>query len=73
MLRWSLAFLLVALVAALLGFSDLAAGAAWIAKMIFFLFIACFVMLFAAGLGRARRRKMVLVRLRNGPPQARKG
>ena len=73
MIRWSLAFLLVGLVAAVLGFSDLAAGAAWAAKMLFFLFLACFAVFFATGLGRHRRRRLFLVRMRAAPVHGRKG
>jgi len=72
MIRWSLAFLLVALVAAVLGLSDLAWGAAWVAKMLFFLFLACFAVFFVTGLGRQRRRKLILVRVRTAPAHGRK-
>jgi len=71
-LRWSLAFFLVALVAAVLGFAEVASGAAWVAKLLYFLFLACFVVFFVTGLGRARRRRVVLVRVRTGPAPARK-
>ncbi|NNC82944.1 MAG: DUF1328 domain-containing protein [Flavobacteriales bacterium] len=36
MLRWTLTFVVVALIAAILGFGGIAAGAASIAKIIFF-------------------------------------
>jgi uncharacterized membrane protein YtjA (UPF0391 family) len=39
-LRWALAFFIVALVAALLGFTGIAVAAAGIAKIIFYLFFA---------------------------------
>jgi uncharacterized membrane protein YtjA (UPF0391 family) len=71
-LRWSLAFFLVALVAGVLGFTELASGAAWAAKLLFFLFLACFVVFFVTGLGRARRRRVILVRVRSGHAPARK-
>jgi uncharacterized membrane protein YtjA (UPF0391 family) len=39
MLRWAAIFLVIALVAALFGFTNIAEGAASIAKTIFFIFI----------------------------------
>ena len=44
MLRWSIAFLIVAIVAAIFGFTDIAAGAASIAKILFLIFIVLFVL-----------------------------
>ncbi len=49
MLRWSLAFLVIALVAALFGFTGIAAGAASIAKILFFVFLVLFVIALIAG------------------------
>jgi uncharacterized membrane protein YtjA (UPF0391 family) len=43
MLRWALIFLVVALIAAVFGFGGIAADAAWIAKILFFVFIVLFV------------------------------
>jgi uncharacterized membrane protein YtjA (UPF0391 family) len=43
MLRWALGFFIVALVAALLGFTGLALAAAGIAKIIFYLFLILFL------------------------------
>jgi uncharacterized membrane protein YtjA (UPF0391 family) len=43
MLRWTLVFLVFALVAAALGFGGLAAGAADIARTLFFIFIVLFL------------------------------
>jgi uncharacterized membrane protein YtjA (UPF0391 family) len=40
MLRWSLIFFVVALIASIFGFTNIAAGAADIAKIIFFVFLA---------------------------------
>ena len=69
MLRWSLAFFLVALLAAVFGFTDVAAGAAWAAKVLFFVFLACFIVSFVTGLFRVRRRRLVVrVRTSHGPP-----
>ena len=39
MLRWSLAFFVIALIAAVLGFGGIAAGAPDIAKALFFVFL----------------------------------
>ena len=39
MLRWSLGFFVVALIAAVLGFTGIAVAAAGIAKILFFLFL----------------------------------
>ena len=43
MLRWSLGFFIVALIAAVLGFTGIAVAAAGIAKILFFLFLALFL------------------------------
>lgn len=43
MLRWALTFLVVAIVAAVFGFSGIAAGAASIAQVLFYLFLALFI------------------------------
>jgi uncharacterized membrane protein YtjA (UPF0391 family) len=43
MLKWAATFLLIAIVAAIFGFTDIAAGAASIAKVLFFIFIVLFI------------------------------
>ncbi len=43
MLSWSIIFLIVALVAALLGFTTIAGAAIGIAKILFVVFLALFV------------------------------
>jgi uncharacterized membrane protein YtjA (UPF0391 family) len=43
MLRWALGFFIVALVAAVLGFSGIAVAAAGIAKILFFIFLVLFL------------------------------
>jgi uncharacterized membrane protein YtjA (UPF0391 family) len=49
LLKWAFLFLIVAGVAALFGFSGIAAGAADIARILFFIFLAICVVLFAIG------------------------
>jgi uncharacterized membrane protein YtjA (UPF0391 family) len=55
MLRWSLIFLIVALVAAALGFGGIAAAAAGIAKVLFYIFLVLFLITLIAGLAIGRR------------------
>ena len=43
MLRWSVAFLIIAIIAAVFGFGGVAAGAASIAKILFVVFLVLFV------------------------------
>jgi uncharacterized membrane protein YtjA (UPF0391 family) len=50
MLRWAIIFLVVALVAALLGFGGIAGTAASIAVVLFWVFIAITVVLFLVSL-----------------------
>jgi uncharacterized membrane protein YtjA (UPF0391 family) len=50
LLKWALFFLIVAVIAALFGFSGIAADAAGIAKVLFFIFLTICVILFAIGL-----------------------
>jgi uncharacterized membrane protein YtjA (UPF0391 family) len=45
LLRWALAFFIIALIAALFGFGNIAEGAADIARFLFFLFLAIVVLL----------------------------
>ena len=55
MLRWSLAFFIFAIVAAVLGFGGIAAGASEIAKVLFFFFLVIFVVTLVWGLVTGRR------------------
>ena len=55
MLRWAWAFLIVALIAAVFGFGGIASGAAGIAKILFYLFLAVFVITLLLGLMTGRR------------------
>ena len=43
MLRWALAFFVVAIVAALLGFTGIAVATAGVAKILFFIFLVLFL------------------------------
>lgn len=54
MLSWALAFFIVALIAALLGFTGLAAGAAEIAQVLFFLFLILCAVTLVMGLRQGR-------------------
>lgn len=49
MIRWTLIFLMIALIAAVFGFGGIAAGAAAIAKVIFFIAIIIFLLSLIAG------------------------
>jgi len=55
MLRWAVIFLVIALVAALFGFTGIATAAAGIAKLLFFLFLAVCLILFIVGFSVAKR------------------
>lgn len=44
MLHYSIVFFVIAIVAALFGFTDIAGGAASIAKVLFFIFLVLFVL-----------------------------
>lgn len=50
LLRWALIFLVIALIAAAFGFGGIAATAAGIAQVLFFIFLAIFVILLVAAL-----------------------
>jgi len=54
MLYYTVVFLVIALVAALLGFTGIAAGSAEIAKILFFIFIILFVISLIMGLMRRK-------------------
>jgi uncharacterized membrane protein YtjA (UPF0391 family) len=55
MLRWSLAFFIVAIVAAIFGFGGVASGASDIARVLFFFFIVFFIVSLIWGLATGRR------------------
>jgi uncharacterized membrane protein YtjA (UPF0391 family) len=52
MLRYAIIFFIIAIIAGIFGFGDIAAGATSIAKVLFYIFIALFVvtLLFGASL-----------------------
>jgi len=54
MLRWALIFFVVALLAAVLGFTGIAVAAAGVAKVLFFLFVVLFLITL---LGHVTRRQ----------------
>lgn len=54
MLSWALAFLVIAIIAAIFGFGGIAAGAATIAKWIFLLFLILFLVAAISGAVRGR-------------------
>ena len=55
MLRWSIAFFIVAIIAAVFGFGGIAAGASEIARFLFFVFVVVFVLSLLAALIGGRR------------------
>jgi len=50
MLKWSIVFFIISIIAGLLGFTDIAVGTAAIAKVLFFIFITLFALFLIAGL-----------------------
>ncbi len=54
MLSWALGFFIIALIAAFFGFTHVAAGAAAVAQVLFFVFLVLFVIALIAGLIRGR-------------------
>ncbi|MGA7916823.1 MAG: DUF1328 domain-containing protein [Candidatus Acidiferrales bacterium] len=50
MLRWALAFFIIALIAAVLGFGGIALAAAGVAKILFFVFLVLFLVSLVSGL-----------------------
>jgi len=52
MLRWALAFFIIAIVAAIFGFGGIAVAAAGIAKILFFIFLVLFLVALLGGLVR---------------------
>ncbi len=54
MLSWAITFLIIALVAAVLGFGGIASASAGIAQILFFVFIALFMIALVANALRGR-------------------
>ena len=54
-LRWALIMLLVSLVAAVFGFTDLAAASADVSRVLFYIFAVIFLVLLVFGLAAFRR------------------
>jgi uncharacterized membrane protein YtjA (UPF0391 family) len=52
MLRWAVAFFIIALIAAIFGFGGIAVAAAGIAKILFFIFLVLFLVALLSGLVR---------------------
>nr|WP_090655115.1 DUF1328 domain-containing protein [Parafilimonas terrae] len=44
MLRWTVIFLVIAIIAAIFGFGNIAAGATDVARILFFIFIILFIL-----------------------------
>ena len=54
MLRWAVVFFIIAIIAAVFGFGNIAAGATDIAKILFFVFIVLFVLSLLANIVRGK-------------------
>ena len=57
MLRWAMGFLILAIIAGVLGFGGIATASAGIAKTLFMLFLVIFLITFLLGLTAARKVK----------------
>ncbi len=55
MLKWAFVFLVIGLIAALLGFTSIAGASIAVAKVLFFVFMVIFVVLLIAGITAGRR------------------
>lgn len=55
MLTWAAIFLIIAIIAAIFGFGVIAGTAAYIAKILFFVFIVVFAISLIMGLAAGRR------------------
>jgi uncharacterized membrane protein YtjA (UPF0391 family) len=54
MLRWAIAFFIIAIIAAIFGFGNIAAGATDIAKILFFIFLILFLVSLVLNLVRGK-------------------
>jgi uncharacterized membrane protein YtjA (UPF0391 family) len=55
MLKWAAIFFVISMVAALFGFTDVAAGAAQVAKVLFYICLAIFAVFLVLGLTVAQK------------------
>ncbi len=55
MLRWSLGFFIVAIIAAVFGFGGIASGASELARLCFFFFVVIFLVSLVWGLATGRK------------------
>jgi uncharacterized membrane protein YtjA (UPF0391 family) len=55
MIKWAIIFALISVVAGIFGFTGVAAGSAAVAKVLFFIALAIFVILLIAGLAVGRK------------------
>ena len=55
MLRWAVIFFVVSIVAAFFGFGGVATAAAGMAKVLFFIFVALFLVALISGIAAGRR------------------
>jgi uncharacterized membrane protein YtjA (UPF0391 family) len=55
MLKWAAIFFVISMIAALFGFTDVAAGAAQVAKVLFYICLAIFAVFLVLGLTVAQK------------------
>jgi uncharacterized membrane protein YtjA (UPF0391 family) len=55
LLKWALVFFVVSIIAALFGFTDIAAASADVARILFYIFLVIFIVLLVLGLVLSRR------------------
>ena len=55
LLKWALVFFVVSIIAALFGFTDIAAATADVARILFYIFLVIFIVLLVLGLVISRR------------------
>jgi uncharacterized membrane protein YtjA (UPF0391 family) len=55
LLKWALVFFIVSIIAALFGFTNIAAATADVARILFYIFLVIFIVLLVLGLVVSRR------------------
>ena len=55
MIKWAIVFAIISIIAGVFGFTGIAAGSAAVAKILFFIALAIFVVLLVIGLSVGRR------------------